>query len=113
MNNDVLIRGLYSALRSTKREKFDEDDYFWKIGARVLEELEVPYSDQVYHLTKREEGVAPTLYGIKIQVDYIDLDNIRLYEDITYKIGESEEENLTLDDWTYHEYPRESEEEND
>lgn len=26
---------------------------------------------------------------------------------------ESEGENLTLDDWTYHEYPRESEEEND
>lgn len=72
-------QALYWALRSTKKFDFNEHDYFWRIGARVLQDLEIAYPLQ---------NTATTLYGINVEIDFVDLENIRLYEDITFKIGE-------------------------
>lgn len=76
------INALYWALRSTKKLNFNEKDYFWKIGVRVLQDLSVAYPF---------ENTAITLFGIIVEIDYIDPENIRLYEDITFTIGESED----------------------
>lgn len=86
IDKSILIQAMYKALRLYK-EDFNEDDYFWRIGIKVFNEL----TPQYRHLLYREEGETPTLYGISVEIDYINIENIRLYEDITYKIGESEE----------------------
>ena len=93
MTDIVFLRAMYGALRATKRENFDENDYFWKIGVKVLKELETQCSNYMYYLLHGKEGVSPTLYGIRVEIDYVDVDSIHLYEDITYKIeyGRKEE----------------------
>lgn len=77
------IQAVYWALRSSRKINFNEDDYFWKIGVRFLKDLEMTYP---------LENTVTMLYGIKVEIDYINPENIRLYEDITYKIGEVENE---------------------
>lgn len=77
----VFIDAIYNTLRNARKEDFNPDDYFWRIGIRVIENNFHSWVD-IY----KGDIISPTLYGIKVEIDYKDVDSIHLFEDITYKI---------------------------
>ena len=86
--NQMLIQALYISLRNEKRDNFREEDYFWRLGTAIMDELKTVDSVYARELLFPSKDEIPTLYGIRVEPDYKNPDNIRLYEDITYTIGE-------------------------
>ena len=77
-----LTQLLYQSLRKS-RQFFNLKDFKWRLGTDILKELngnnelfDGKYGDTV-----------KTLYGIDIEIDYANPRNLRLFEDITSKLG--------------------------
>ena len=81
MTSKEVIQTLFQLLRKN-RPFFHANDYKWKLGIDILKELGM--NDEVFQ-SKLTCTVA-TLYGIDIEIDYLDPRNIRLFEDITNKL---------------------------
>lgn len=77
---------LYYALREC-RPNYNANEYKWRIGAAAMYELDSFYRADIAHqiILNREEK--PTLYGIEVEIDYENPDNLQLFEDITNKIA--------------------------
>lgn len=77
---------LYYALRQC-RPNYNANEYKWRIGTAVMYELDSFYKAGIAYsmIFNREEK--PTLYGIEVEVDYENPDNLQLFEDITNKIA--------------------------
>lgn len=80
------VQILYYTLRQC-RPNYNANEYKWKIGAAVMYKLDSFYKAGIAHqiIFNREEK--PTLYGIEVEVDYENPDNLQLFEDITNKIA--------------------------
>lgn len=74
---------LYNTLRAC-RPYYNANDYKWKIGAVVIDELERQYNNNLFAINIDEKK---TLYGIDVEIDYLNPYNIQLFEDITNKIA--------------------------
>ena len=76
-NFDDLIEycfGLYG--KSLKHDKkFNEYNYEWHLGYSVVQTL-IP---MLYNICTE----CPTLYGIRVMIDYVNPTTIKLYKDIT------------------------------
>lgn len=81
-NSAMFIRGLYNGLRMF-RPDYNADDYKWIIGKAVWNEFEE--QNKKYRLLPMLEDTA-TLYGIKVEVENINIYCIKLYENITNKV---------------------------
>lgn len=83
MNNAKDVCMIYNVLRSTTLEFFCED-YRWELGIAIVNEL-------LYNTGKEFDVVTdddmPTLFGIPVKVNYNDPYKLKIYEDITNKIG--------------------------
>ena len=88
IDRQMYIQALYTTLRNEKRDKFKTDDYFWRLGINVMNELNSVHSLYARDLLFPLPDEIPTLYGIRVEMDIVNPDNIRLYEDITYTIGD-------------------------
>ncbi len=78
MNNTLdYLTALFFTLQKMRGRDFKHEDYKWKIGAKVLEEarLEPPF------MMKK-----PTIFGIELEIDYENPNNVQIFEDITNKI---------------------------
>lgn len=91
-NTADYLYALYYTLRVMKGREFNDDDYIWRLGSKVIDKLGL---GNIYTILSLNEP--KFLYGIKIEIDYINSYNIQLFEDITNKIGitpdESEDRN--------------------
>lgn len=74
---------LYNTLRAC-RPNYNANDYKWKIGALVIGKLERRYNNDFFIINTDEKT---TLYGIDVEIDYLNPYNIQLFEDITNKIA--------------------------
>ena len=78
------LEKLYFTLRdmkAQKRENFNQNEYKWVLGADVISEL---------HLRDRfiiSEKEPIFLFGIVVEIDYCNIYNVQIFEDITDKIG--------------------------
>ncbi len=76
---------LYHTLRQC-RPDFKSDDYRWKLGAAVIYDLDSMYHYGIALQTMLHSDEVPTLFGIKIDIDYENPYTLQLFEDITNKI---------------------------
>lgn len=74
------------ALAQDKSERlgiyFNPDDYKWVLGIHVVSDLE--YNNHYY--TVSGQDCPRTLFGIVVEIDYHNPDNIQLWENITDKL---------------------------
>lgn len=78
---------LYTALRAN-RPNYNANNYKWRIGAAVIGELERQYNN--FYCFSINTNEKKTLYGIDVEIDYLNPYNIQLFEDITNKIAVDE-----------------------
>lgn len=76
------IQITYHTLINTKGVEYNANNYKWLLGACVVDGL---IADTKY-LTNNPTTYN-TLFGIKVDIDYANPYEIKLYEDITNKIG--------------------------
>lgn len=77
------LESLYHTLREIKHqnlESFNSNKYKWKLGAEIVNELKMLDEEVV----SQEKTLY--LFGIEVEIDYKNLRNIRIYEDITQDI---------------------------
>ena len=77
------LYALYSTLRNCRRD-YDASDYKWKIGVNIIVEIEIINTTGY---TLLNTATRKQLFGIDVEIDYENADNIQLYEDITKKIA--------------------------
>ena len=84
MNENEFINYAYKLYRALllNRPNFNSDEYRWRLGTNIV----YKYASMVYHSAVIRKDEIPTLYGIKVELDYENPDNVKLYEDITNKI---------------------------
>lgn len=70
---------LYTALRAN-RPNYNANNYKWRLGAVVICEFESRYNNIAYKINTDEKI---KLYGIDVEIDYLNQYNIQLFEDIT------------------------------
>lgn len=70
---------LYNTLRAC-RPNFNASEYKWRLGAVVIGEFH-------NNITVFNPSEKRTLYGIDVEIDYLNPYNIQLFEDITNKIA--------------------------
>ena len=78
------VKMIYSNLRKMKEENqqiFCEKEYKWVIGYRIAAELMTKAIFTAERIAEKN-----FLFGIEVEIDHLNPDNIRLYEDITNKI---------------------------
>lgn len=76
------LRVLYYTLREMKGQNFSSEEYKWRLGTRILNDIDV----KAYNfLAKKQEPIY--LFGIVVEVDYYNPDNVQIFEDITNKIA--------------------------
>lgn len=75
------LQALYCTLRQMKGCHFNSNDYKWRLGTEVINELKL---GTIYSIESLYEP--RYLYGIEIEIDYKNPHNIQLFEDITNKI---------------------------
>ena len=74
---------LYNTLREC-RPNFDASEYKWRLGAAVIGEFKRQFDSNLFIINETEKR---TLYGIDVEIDYLNPYNIQLFEDITNKIA--------------------------
>ena len=80
LSNFELLRMIYFAARS--EPAFNKNNYFWKLGVDVIRDLGfLNLLDQIHDLNL-DEDVAQ-LFGIDVDVDYVNTSTIRLFKDVT------------------------------
>lgn len=67
------------------RQSFSSDDYKWILGAKVVHDLEMT-QHLSYYMHAAEIGEHSTLFGIPVEIDYYNPENVQLWENITDKI---------------------------
>ena len=79
MNNTLdYLTALYFTLEKMEKN-FRPEDYKWKIGVKVLQEAKLlPPCMELNEKT--------TLFGIAVEIDYVNPNNVQIFEDITNKI---------------------------
>ena len=85
------LKIVYYTLRQMKqqnRENYDPDEYKWNLGIKVIGIINSE-SMKPIELSSDE---APTLFGIKVDINYVNPNNLQLFEDITNKISVKVEE---------------------
>ena len=85
LNPIPFIQALYLSLRKS-RPNYNANYYKWRLGAAVLGEFERQYNN-LFAINISEKT---TLYGIDVEIDYLNPYNIQLFEDITNKIAVNE-----------------------
>lgn len=78
------LETLYHTLREIKHrnfESFNSNEYKWKLGVEIADILKI-LDDKAVIQEKTQY-----LFGIEVEIDYENLCNIQLYEDITNKIA--------------------------
>ena len=86
--NNRAIEYLYTLLNSAemRTEKlgipFKREDYKWVLGVRVINDIDtsMDFIRSIYPNQLR------TLFGIVVEADYHDPDNVQLWENITNKV---------------------------
>lgn len=82
MNNTIeYLKALYNALRTTKGDSFNYNDYMWVLGTAILDELKI---NDFYKVIKTTGPIF--LFGIEVEIDYSNIYKVQLFEDITNKI---------------------------
>lgn len=61
---------------------FRESDYRWRLGIAVLSDLQI--KNRIY--MRQEFDTVPMLFGIAVDVDYVNPDNVQLWENIVNKL---------------------------
>ena len=61
---------------------FIRDDYKWLLGIEVIRDLE----NNAYYVTSEFPDIPRTLFGIIVEPDYHNPNNVQLYENITNKL---------------------------
>lgn len=79
---EYLIRLYNLAVLRNNTLHFNRDDYKWVLGIKVVNELE--NRNEIYRSAIYPEQ--PTLFGIVVDVDFKNPDNIQLWENITNKL---------------------------
>lgn len=74
---------LYNTLREC-RPNFNASEYKWKLGAAVIVGITRQFDRNLFLINETEKR---TLYGIDVEIDYLNPYNIQLFEDITNKIA--------------------------
>ena len=69
---------IYNTLRAC-RPNYNANDYKWRLGVKVIGEF--------YNLFVINTNEKRTLYGIDVEIDYLNPYNLQLFEDITNKIA--------------------------
>lgn len=82
MFNDTMqyLNAIYYTLRKMKQNSFRTEDYKWKLGSKIVNEI-LPIHVNVNTTEKR------TLFGIDVEIDFENPDNLQLFEDITNKVS--------------------------
>lgn len=72
------------ALEKTERAgyPFNEEDYIWRLGAKVIQDIELSTDYIMAEFPDRPR----TLFGIVVELDYHNPYNVQLWENITNKI---------------------------
>lgn len=70
---------LYNTLREC-RPNFNASEYKWRIGTEIIS----TFHNNITVINPSEKR---TLYGIDLEIDYLNPYNIQLFEDITNKIA--------------------------
>lgn len=86
MDSGEFIKILYFTLRQC-RPNYNPKEYKWRMGAKVMYELDSLYKTGIANSIIFNRDEKPTLYGIDVEVDYENPDNLQLFEDITNKIA--------------------------
>ena len=76
------LSALYYTLREMKRESYKPEEYKWRLGVKVIRDIDLRAFNIFINI---DEPLY--LYGIVVEKDYINPDNVQLFEDITNKIG--------------------------
>lgn len=92
LKNDSLITGSREHLKTLldfaicRTEKlgipFRDEDYKWLLGIKVINDLMM---DNVYQISVNPDRMR-TLFGIAVEPDFHNPDNIQLWENITNKV---------------------------
>lgn len=67
---------------------FKREDYKWVLGVRVIHDLEESYNPTPYdrYVLELYPNKQRTLFGIALEADYKNPNNIQLWENITNKL---------------------------
>lgn len=79
------VKMIYWNLRKMKEQNqqiFCENEYKWVIGYQIAGQLKI--TKNIFTAERIAEAIF--LFGIEVEIDHLNPDNIRLYEDITNKI---------------------------
>lgn len=77
------LEALYYTLRQMKGQNYRSEDYNWRLGTKVISELKLSN----YLINTSTIGEPMFLFGLNVEVDYINPYNVQLFEDITNKIA--------------------------
>jgi hypothetical protein len=75
------LNALYHTLREMKGLCYQPEKYKWRLGVKVLRDIDLRAFNA---FTNKIEPLY--LYGIVVEVDYTNPNNVQLFEDITNKI---------------------------
>lgn len=75
------LSALYYTLREMKRESYKPEEYKWRLGVKVIRDIDLLAFNAFIN---RDEPLY--LYGIVVEIDYTNPNNVQLFEDITNKI---------------------------
>ena len=87
-DNMVYLELLYRTLRA-KRPRYSCHNFFWKLGTNVISELELKMRPLYYMENESKIDLSDEnhrLFGIRVETDYNNPDNIQLFEDITREL---------------------------
>ena len=77
-----LLRLLAQERTERARQPFNEEDYIWRLGAKVIQNIELSTEYIMAEFPDRPR----TLFGIVVELDYRNPYNVQLWENITNKI---------------------------
>lgn len=87
MNNiKEYMRALYNALRTTKGNSYNYNDYKWVLGTAILDELKI---SDFYTIP-----VPIFLFGIVVEIDYSNPYNVQLLCQAEKKGGKNDKKNM-------------------
>jgi hypothetical protein len=75
------LNALYYTLREMKRESYKPEEYKWRLGVKVIRDIDLQAFNIFINI---DEPLY--LYGIVVEKDYTNPNNVQLFEDITNKI---------------------------
>lgn len=82
MNNTLdYLTALIHTLQEMRGRDFRPEDYKWRLGVKVLRDIDLRAFNAFINIAE-----PLYLYGIVVEIDYINPNNVQLFEDITNKI---------------------------